>query len=342
MKDILITKVGTTYGENLSLGSNNLDDIETLAQGAICAFDGNGLSIDSTSSVPTIHGNFVDIFANLSLTDAGLKGVRIPRSATSEFSYSKQAKTSAVTTITMIGNDKDSGAGTATTGMVTWLDASTTWVEGDEIGIMVTDTSKDIHDNRRTVRYTTSVLASEAGTMSAAIAAAILTRIVAAVTADDDAVIVATTGGTWDPTVASDTSYLKCTDADFGKKALILPFSTAGTPENATVTNDGTESSRAYVPGFNDNTNLTQITDLEKAVNVYNGRTAFEESAVVLWNKASDAASDDYFVYTLEWYADRTNKRNNSSNPDRQTLYICIPDNDTTVATAIDNLLAAI
>lgn len=335
MKDILISTVGTTYGSGMTLGTTTIDGIlATLGAGAICAFDGNGKSI--VAAPASIDGDTVSFGLNTSTTDA--KIVQIPRLGLAEFSYSKQIADPAVKRVTAVGYN---GA-TAATAISNWL-AAGTYVEGDEFGVIVEDTTLDVYDNNRFKRYSYVLKAIDAGAMDSALAIVILDGIIAAINADDNAkVSVARVGTTWSATVASDDLGLNFTDADFGVMTSITPYSDAGTPESADVTTSGTGNSVAFVPGFNDNTNRSQVTELERLVNVYNGRTEFCMGDAILWSQTAKSAVDNYVIYTLEWYANRTGKRNNSSNPDRQTLYICIPDGDTTVIAAIDAILAKV
>lgn len=323
MEKLLIVS-NTTYATALTAGTSTTDNIASLATGAICAFNENGLSVDAA----TIAGNKIRF--GLGRTTYGNEWSEfIPRIASAEFAYELRTYVAPVAQVTRVGYD----GSVATTGINTWLFPAS-YVEGDIFEMIVEDLSKPVYDNSRLHRYNYTITASTEGAMSDAIAQIILIALDTAIAADVNACVTCTYGGAWDGTSPGDTAYLELTASTAGS-SFAVTFRGAGTPENADVT---TTVANTKGSGY-----TAAMTELETYCSAYDGNTTTATDGTDLYSVPTRVISaTTYDVYTLSWYANRTGKKNNSSNPDRHVLHIACATGAADINTKLNALLAAI
>lgn len=200
-----------------------------------------------------------------------------------------------------------------------------TKVVGAEYGVDIVDLEKEVWERRV---YNVSLPLNSAS----ATTAEILTALAAAVNAHNKAkeIVVATVLGT--------DKGLAFTSVTEGNRFAVLP---KGLLYGSSVIQDGSGFSKVAVTGEGTN---AQILDLEAKTSAIEGKTSTAQADQLgeIWKVPSLVESAvNYTVYVLEWSDQReVAYPSNNANPSIKRLNIAVPSADSTMVTAIDNILA--
>jgi len=215
---------------------------------------------------------------------------------------------------------------TSTSSLVGTLTIGTK-VVGASYGVSITDLEKETWERRK---YDVSLTLTDASMTDAAMLAAL----VAAFNANTNASLIATAA------VTTGDAGISFTSVTSGDKFVILA---QGLLYGSTVTSDGSGLSQGVILGEGTN---AQILALEARCIGIEGATATHtaDQRGDIWTVPSLVESGlTYVVYVLEWNDQRdTAYVSNNGNPQFKKLNIAVPTADTTMVTAMDNLLADI
>lgn len=196
---------------------------------------------------------------------------------------------------------------------------------GASYGVTITDLSKETWERRN---WDVSLSLTSASTSDAAMLAAF----VAAFNAHEQAKLIATAS------VTTGDAGVKFVGVNAGESFAILP---TGLFYSTTVTSNGAGVTDRAVVGEGTN---AQVLALEVATSAVEGRTStyVNDELGEIWTMPSMVeAGQNYVVYVIEWTDSRdTAYPSLNSAPSHKRLNIAVPSGDSTMITAVDNVLS--